>query len=76
MDSTGWRSAEAGDGEARTGRRERGGDAEDERSEANSVSAGDVAEGGEPSETTRRTRQAVQSRSDAVNGFDVQSAPR
>ena len=52
------------------------GDADDERSEANGVSAGDVAEGGEPSESARRARQAVRSRSDAVNGFDVQSAPR
>ena len=52
------------------------GDADDERSEANGVSAGDVAEGGEPSENARRARQAVRSRSGAANGFDVQRAPR
>ena len=40
------------------------------------VSKSDVVEGGEPSETTRRTRQAVGSRSGAADGFEVQRAPR
>ncbi len=44
--------------------------------EADGVSAGDVAEGGEPSETTGQTRQAVGSRSGAADGFEVQRAPR
>ena len=44
--------------------------------EADGMNGGDVAEGGEPSETTRRTRQAVRWRSGAANGFDVQWAPR
>ncbi|MDE0030322.1 MAG: hypothetical protein OXU42_13085 [Deltaproteobacteria bacterium] len=52
------------------------GDADDERSEANGVSAGDVAEGGEPSESARRARQAVRSRSGAADRLDVQWAPR
>ncbi len=52
------------------------GDTNDERSEANGVSEGDVAEGGEPSESARRVRQAVGSRSDAADGFDVQSVPQ
>ena len=42
--------------------------------DADGVSAGDVAEGGEPSETARRTRQAVGSRSDAADRLDVQWA--
>ena len=44
--------------------------------EADGVSVGDVAEGGEPSETARQTRQAVGSRSDADDCLDVQSAAR
>ena len=44
--------------------------------EADGTSAGDVAEGGEPSETTRRDRQAVGSRSGAADRLDVQSALR
>ncbi|MCY4487441.1 MAG: hypothetical protein OXF11_10055 [Deltaproteobacteria bacterium] len=44
--------------------------------EADGVSEGDVAEGGEPSETARRTRQAVWSRSGATDRLDVQRAPR
>ena len=44
--------------------------------EADGVSAGDVAEGGEPSESIRQTLQAVWSRSGGVDCFDVQRAPR
>ena len=44
--------------------------------EADGTSAGEVAEGGEPSETTRRARQAVRSRSGAADRLDVQSALR
>jgi len=51
-------------------------DAEDERSEADGVSEGDVAEGGKPSEATHRARQAVGARSDAVDWLEVQWAPR
>ena len=43
---------------------------------ADGTSAGDVAEGGEPSETTRRARQAVGPRSGAADRLDVQSALR
>ena len=44
--------------------------------EADGVSEGDVAEGGEPSETARRTRQAVGWRSGAADRLDVQRVPR
>ncbi len=44
--------------------------------EADGVSAGDVAEGGEPSESIRQALQAVWSRSGAVDCFEVQRAPR
>ena len=44
--------------------------------QADGQSAGDVAGGGEPSETARRARPAVRPRSGAANGFDVQWAPR
>ena len=44
--------------------------------EADGVSEGDVAEGGEPSETAQRALQAVRPRSGAANHFDVQWAPR
>ena len=44
--------------------------------EADGVNAGDVAEGGEPSETARRARQAVGSRSGAADRLDVQLVPR
>ena len=40
------------------------------------VSEGDVAEGGKPSETARRARQAVRWRSGGADRLDVQSAPR
>ena len=40
------------------------------------MSEGDDAEGGEPSETVRRARQAVRSRSVAAKGHDVQGAPQ
>ena len=77
MDSTGWRSAEAGDGEARTG------EANTETvllttsvNEADGVNAVDVAEGGEPSETAQRARQAVRSRSGAADRLHVQPVPR
>ena len=44
--------------------------------ELDGVNAGDVAGGGEPSETTRRARQASGSRSGAGGRLDVQSASR
>ncbi len=44
--------------------------------EVNGMSAGDVAEGGEPSESIRQALQAVWSRSGAVDCFEVQRAPR
>ncbi|MCY4439648.1 MAG: hypothetical protein OXE53_05510 [Deltaproteobacteria bacterium] len=44
--------------------------------ETDGVSGGDVAEGGEPSETARRARQAVRPRSGVANHFDVLSTPR
>ena len=54
-------------GEARAGRCERGGAMpDDERSEADSVSEGDVPEGGEPSETAQRTCRQVRWRSRAA----------
>jgi len=77
MDSTGWRSAEGGDGRSRSG------EANTEPvvsatgvTEAEGMSAGDVAEGGEPSESARQAQQAVWSRSGAAVRLDVQRAPR
>ena len=40
------------------------------------MSEGDVAEGGKPSQAIHRARQAVGSRSDAVDWLDVQWAPQ
>ena len=39
--------------------------------EADGVSGGDVAEGSEPSETARRARRQVRSRSGAADRLDV-----
>ena len=77
MDITGWRSAEAGDGRSRHW----GGEDENGRvgggvTAVDGVSECEDAEGGEPSETTRRSRQAVLSRSVAAKAWDVQRAPR
>ena len=47
-----------------------------EFNEADGVSAGDVAEGGEPSESARQALQTVWSRSGAADRLDVQSAPQ
>ena len=44
--------------------------------EADGVSECDDAEGGEPSETTRRARQAVRRRSVAAKGHEVQRSAR
>ncbi len=58
MDSTGWRSAEACDGRSRSGEANtEPGVLTASVNEADGVSAGDVAEGGEPSETARQTRR-------------------
>ena len=58
MDSTGWRSAEGGDGRSRSGEAStEPGVLTASVNEADGVSAGDVADGGEPSETTGQTRR-------------------
>ncbi len=77
MDSTEWRTAEAGDGVSRSGETKTEPVVFATRvTEADGVNAGDVAEGGEPSESARQALQAVWSRSGAVDRLDVQRALR
>jgi len=77
MDSTRWRSAEAGDGRSRTGQVNKGPVVSATGvTDAEGMSEGGVAEGGEPSGSARRAVQAAWSRSGAVDRLDVQRASR